>query len=390
MDTKKETGVTKQEVEKKYGLDKIEPNEFVKQIVKELRKYEDKLHRVANYEEMQKQGKLLNQEMLGLIGQKPEFEIHLKALKSTVNMYIKATHKPGEPEPKHEEAPVAPAKDHKAECQAHLKDFTCTAAKRVAYFLAMVSVSTHHNISQSPLTHLPEAQQKELAQAISAVTLPVDTDTSLQEVADKAHSVAMSLIEGESSVANAVDAAIHSHDVCSARFGLVAPKVQEKKPMEEPKKEVPPMAQEKVAEIKAEPKPKENVEAVKAKTEAEKPKEVPAAQPESKWANEEFGEEEEEVPAHAHEHEEPKPYQPLIPQQVHAEEGEEDFAIAGEEKKKPTRGRGRFPRRRTAGYPRYEGGAGRGDFGGQRRGGPFRGRRGEGRGDARGSRVSHQ
>lgn len=395
MDTKKETGISKQEVEKKYGLEKLEKTEFINQMVKELRKYEDKLHRIANYEEMQKQGKTVNQEMLNLVKQKPEIEHYLKALKTTMNIYIKAAKKPGEAEPV-----AAAPKDTKAELEEHKKEFAHAAAKRLAYFLAMGGViADKEQISQSPVAHLPSEQENELAKAFAeAIHAPVEKDTSLQEEVERLEGIVLHLIEGDEGVAKIVEAAMKDSALGGLHYRLAAPKAPQAKEysasapisvgkdvVPEPKKEaqVPAAPEKKPVEVKEEAKPK-TVEEPKVQPEAEKPKEAPAAEMESQWANQEFEDEEEEAPAAQ---EEAKTFQPYVPEAEQKEE--EGFTIVTDKKKPAVGGRGRFPRRRRGGYPRSMEG-GRGDFGGQRRR-PYGGRgRGEGRGEVRGPRVPRQ
>ncbi len=389
MDTKKEAGVSKQEVEKKYGLDKVEKTEFVKQIVKELRKYEDKLHRVANYEEMQKQGKTVNQEMQGLINQRPEFETYLKALKNTVTIYIKSLRKPGEPEPV--------VKDPEAELHERIHEFSRSAAKHLAYFLAMgAAAADKDRMSQSPLVLLPAEQQNEIAQAFGEIVhAPLEKDTSVREEADRLESIVCGLLEGHEGAAKIVISAMNDTALATMRFKLSAPKAPQTKeysvtqdisvgkvvpaPMPEP---VAVPVPEPKKEPVAAPVPQEKPAEEKPKVEAEKPKEVTTT--ESKWANDMV--DEEEAPAASGAQEEDVNKQFYQPVQSQAGQ-EEEFTIAGEEKK-PRAMAGRFRGRRRGGYPRHFEGASRGDFGGRRR--PYRGGRGEGRGETRGARVSHQ
>ena len=52
---KKEGVAAMQDVEKRYGFDKYEKNDYVKMMLKEFTKYDKKLSKIANYEKMQKE-----------------------------------------------------------------------------------------------------------------------------------------------------------------------------------------------------------------------------------------------------------------------------------------------------------------------------------------------
>ena len=88
---KKEGGAGTQEIDKQFGLESYEKTEFVKQISKEFWKHGKKLQKIAQYEEMLKQGKTLNKEMQELLTKKEPLTKHLESLKLALDIYQKAS-----------------------------------------------------------------------------------------------------------------------------------------------------------------------------------------------------------------------------------------------------------------------------------------------------------
>jgi len=76
-----------QEITERYKLERYPKDEFTQAIFKEFRKYGTKLLKIENYEDMQKRGIQLQQEMIDLVAKKTEFQSHLSSLQRALDIY---------------------------------------------------------------------------------------------------------------------------------------------------------------------------------------------------------------------------------------------------------------------------------------------------------------
>ncbi len=84
---KKESAQVVQEIYQTYGLDNYVKDEFTQSIFKEFRKYGTKLAKIANCEDMQKKGVVLQSELVDLLSKKEQFKSHLDTLKHALDLY---------------------------------------------------------------------------------------------------------------------------------------------------------------------------------------------------------------------------------------------------------------------------------------------------------------
>ena len=402
---KKEGGQSTQEIEKQYDLEKYEKTEFVKQIIKEFWKYGKKLQKIGLYEEMKREKKSLNMEMLDLLTKKESFASHLDSLKQALEIYDKTLKK--------SEEPVVVQKDPKVEIQEKIKEFCDMATKKLGYFFTIAAtLADKEKVDPSPLANLPVAQQSALVKAYKDIVhIQEEKDTTLAEEALRSSKLISQILgtaagdENVESLKNAVENVMGDTKVTSHHYKLVVPKVIqiEKEYSVNPvisigkhvapeivKKEIPAPApapapvvvHEKPVEVKEVPKAEEEVEPVKRKPLPEVKKEE-----DKKKSWDEIGDEEEEYEP------DQKPVdqqEPKEPQPQKEEEEEDEFTTAtskGEERKKKLEEEkkrmeeARYSGRRRGRYRQYAEGQTRRGY---RRGG-YRDR-----GEARGTYASYQ
>ena len=371
-----------QDIEKKYGLDKYEKTEYVARMAKEFVKYDEKLTRISNYENMLKEGKPLNKDMTDLMSKKDQFKSLLDSFKVALEIYGKSRTK-GSEAPAQAAPVVEPTKDIKAEIDTKPKEFTDTTAKKLGYFFAIASTLMEKDkASSNPLMNLPALQQAELVKLFKTLThIPEEKETTLAEEATQAAAIIANLLK-PGQEADILDQIMGNNPVTGMKFRITASKVQPAKeysttqpisvgkdaPVEVPKKEAPaPQPVKEPVVVKEEAPAKAPVEAPKPKEEV-----APNKGEEEKggsWAEAGVGEEEEEEEG---KHEEPKEAA-AAPEEHKPKEDEFEIVLSkSEERKKRIEDRGRY---RAAGRVRRGGfGGGRGDFRGVRRGAAPRGR----------------
>lgn len=202
-----------QEVEKKYGLDRCEKTEFVKQMTKELTKLEKKMAKIENYEGMRKEGKALNKEMLELIEKKQTFIDHLKILKGVMDTYVKAQDKPFEV--------VDPEKirdDTKAEMERLATKRRSEELRRLSQFLVIAEVlKEKDHISPIPLTKVPPQKQEEILNNFNSVaTLTRNRETNIEEEVEKLAQLLQKLMERN----DYVESVVRNAEVTRSKFKI--------------------------------------------------------------------------------------------------------------------------------------------------------------------------
>jgi hypothetical protein len=157
----KKDGGSIQDVEKKYGLDKYEKSEFLKQMEKEYVKIDKKLVKISNYEKMKSEGKELNAEMEELIAKKDQFMLTIKSYKTALDAYqrtISGTDDISQPKS---------GKDMGEEAKG--KTLTSAELKKINYFFAIVEV-LKAEVNPNPLSYLPEGKRSELLEMVNRIT----------------------------------------------------------------------------------------------------------------------------------------------------------------------------------------------------------------------------
>jgi len=375
-----------QAVEQKYGLDKYAKTEFIKHIIKEFVKIDDKLVRIAKYETMKKEE--LDKDKTDLLSRRDSIHSHLEGLKLALEVYKKAYGKGGEGATIPANLAAEPVKDNKAEIEAKVNEFITATAKKLGYLLIAASiVQDKERTSTNPLVYLSAGQQADLLKIYKEIThVHEEKDITLAEEANNAAEALLHFIKNEphhgleiSNVSSTISNIMNDNSAIAKKFRMNAPKAAPMKeygitqsisvgkdiPQEAPKKEIQQPVHEAAAPKKEEPvKPKEP----EVPAPVQKPKEEPK-QPEreSNWGKE-AEEEDEEGEYYEGEEEHEKPgYIPSAPAPIK----EAEFEIAttkSEERKKrieegQRRGRGRGGRRggrggRRGGYGGYRGGRG--------------------------------
>jgi hypothetical protein len=172
------------DVEKEYGLDKYEKNEYVVLIFKEFRKYGKKLEKIALYETMEKDGKPLNNEMKELAGKKEQFQNHLKSLQLALDLFNKSRNLiPPKEEPK------ASKKEFNQELKNQITEACERTEKRLSYLFAIADTLQQKELLPNPFGHstipTPETKAaiKKLHQDI--ITIRVDHEITLAEEAKR-------------------------------------------------------------------------------------------------------------------------------------------------------------------------------------------------------------
>jgi len=182
---KKEFGVIFQDIEKKYNLNDYKKTEYLKRMIKELAKFDKKLVKIENYEKMEKEGKILNDEMRELISKKKGFEKHIESLKIALNIYQQTLDVEDEPQAK---TPLIDfQKDIKVEVDKQVKEFTGEVVTKLSYVFAFGrTLSEKNNLIVNPFAEMPEEKRKLISEIYNAFTsLPRDKETSLAEEARK-------------------------------------------------------------------------------------------------------------------------------------------------------------------------------------------------------------
>lgn len=198
---KKEGGSIFQDVEKKYGLNKYKKTEYLKRMLKEFAKYDKKLVKIDKYEKMQKEGKVLNEEMLGLISKKPGFLSHIDSLKVALDIYNQSLTVEDEPL-----APVSSTdiqKNIKTEVEVQMKEFTESAMKKLSYFFSIARVLAEKDrIDANPLAEVSVTKQKSISEMYKELTtLPRDEETSLAEESKKVAKIFDQILKADNSTA---------------------------------------------------------------------------------------------------------------------------------------------------------------------------------------------
>lgn len=144
------------DVDKQYELDKYQKNEYSSLMIKEFRKYGKKLAKIANFEQMLKEGKTLNQEMKDLLSKKDQFNSHLTSLKAALDMFEKSQIQlPGA-------VPQEKPKEMKNEMQENIKEICERNEKRLGYFLAIAASLNNKDLIPNPFntSKIPTPEQQ--------------------------------------------------------------------------------------------------------------------------------------------------------------------------------------------------------------------------------------
>lgn len=186
---KKEFANIMQLVEAKYGFDKCEKTEFVKQMTKEFIKYEKKLAKIQNYQQMEQDGKTLSKEVLEFIQKKQSFIDHINSLKNVTDVYVKTSSN-------HTDAVLKALKE---EVERKETEFREKELKKLAdFFVVAEMLKEKDHISPTPLIKVPkEKQEVILTKYIELVRLTHNKDTTMNEEAVKLKGLFDELLKNE-------------------------------------------------------------------------------------------------------------------------------------------------------------------------------------------------
>lgn len=176
-----------QVVETKYGFDRCEKTEFVRQMTREFAKYEKKLAKINNYEKMLGDGKELSKEVLELVGKKQSFLAHIKVLRSVTDIYVKTSSQ-------HTQA-VLEAMDDKVKAEVEKK--VQEELKKVSdFFVVAETLKERDHIVLTPLTKVPREKQEAILATYGRLTrLSRNRDTTMREEAEKLRGDLTGLLE---------------------------------------------------------------------------------------------------------------------------------------------------------------------------------------------------
>lgn len=208
---KQESTSITQLVEHKYGFDKCEKTEFVKQMIKEFAKYEKKLAKIENYENMRKEGKVLSKEVLELVNKKKTFLEHIKQLRNVTDVYVKTS-------AQYTEVVLDAMKERiEAEVERRLREET----KRLGDFLVVAEMlHEKDHIAPTPLAKVPKPMLQAILAKFAAVTrLTHNKGTTMREEAEKLQGVFRELLENDE-LKSYIQSVMGSSRVADARFEI--------------------------------------------------------------------------------------------------------------------------------------------------------------------------
>eukprot|EP00826_Nyctotherus_ovalis_P035659 TRINITY_DN3079_c0_g1_i3.p1 TRINITY_DN3079_c0_g1~~TRINITY_DN3079_c0_g1_i3.p1 ORF type:complete len:321 (+),score=77.36 TRINITY_DN3079_c0_g1_i3:47-964(+) len=301
--------------------DRYTSSNFLTQMEKEFMKIDKKLTKIANYEKMRAEGKLLNEEIEDLISRKDQFLLTIKSYQTALNAYQKSM----------EALPPVAGKDMSEGSKA--KSLSSSELKKLSYFFAVTEV-LKAEVSPNPLGDLPEVKRRELLQVVNKVTNPRE-DTCLAVMAAEVAGVLGRLLRN-SEASDTLNQIMGNNSLTGMKFRFGKTDAG--------------------AEIQA------NTQRI-SKDELIHEQNVPV---QKTWAEEapDDSEEEDKEPVEQQEEKEDDGFEVVL--------SKEDARRAKDEGERPQRGRGRGRRRARGGYESRE----EGEFRSERRGRRQRGRRG--------------
>lgn len=212
---KKESGANIQDIEKKYGFNSCKKTEYAKRLLKEFTKFDKKLVKIDNYEKMKSNGKALNEEMLGLISRKPDFENHIKSLKVALKHYKESLRVEDEPL-----AVVQPG-DVERDVKTRLNEFSSEIVKRLSQFFAVACIlDKKDHLNPNPLSNVPEGDAEAIQKIYSTITsLPQNGEAVLNEKINCISTLMNQLINGEE-LANIIEKILGENNIKETQFTI--------------------------------------------------------------------------------------------------------------------------------------------------------------------------
>jgi hypothetical protein len=180
-------------VEQKYGFDRCEKTEFVKQITKEFTKYEKKLAKIENYQKMREEGKPLSKEILEIIEKKQSFIDHIASLRNVTDVYVKTSSN-------HTEAVLKAIQEQvKMEVGKKEKEFREEELQKLSNFFVVAAMfKEKDHISPTPLFKVPKEKQEAIMKKYIELTkLTHNKDTTMREEAKKLREGLIELLKDE-------------------------------------------------------------------------------------------------------------------------------------------------------------------------------------------------
>lgn len=223
---KKEAGMIFQDIEKKYNLNKYKKTEYLKRMVKEFAKFDKKLVKIENYEKMEKEGKILNEEMKELISKKKGFQNHIDSLKTALDIYHQSL--TVEDEPLTKIPPTDSQKDIKAEVDKQVKEFKRDMVTRLSYFFAFGrTLAEKSNLTVNPFARMSEERRNIVSGMFKAfTTLPRSQMTSLAEEARKTGNAIKQLLRSNDP-SSFISALAGENELTQMTFTLTSPRENE-------------------------------------------------------------------------------------------------------------------------------------------------------------------
>ena len=212
---KKEGGNVIQEIRRQYGLDKYVANDYTSVLFKDFYKFGGKLLKIANYEEMQKKGKSLTQEMLGLIEKKEQFQSRLSILQYALDVYASSGSKLSQAKASSHEVPPVP-EPPKLDLEGELKRHLAEQTTRLALFFAVGSVAEKEGKwDRSPVGEMGRGTQisalVKLCQSI--VVVQADPSITLSSHVEQSAASMLKLLQGSSDPIDPANSDIHYSDI---------------------------------------------------------------------------------------------------------------------------------------------------------------------------------
>eukprot|EP00826_Nyctotherus_ovalis_P026113 TRINITY_DN2038_c0_g1_i3.p1 TRINITY_DN2038_c0_g1~~TRINITY_DN2038_c0_g1_i3.p1 ORF type:complete len:347 (-),score=148.78 TRINITY_DN2038_c0_g1_i3:188-1228(-) len=208
---KQESASITQLVEHKYGFNKCEKTEFVKQMVKEFAKYEKKLAKIENYENMHREGKVLSKEVLELINKKKSFLEHIRQLRNVTDVYVKASDQ-------YTEVVLDAMKERiEVEVERRMRE----ESKKLSDFLVVAEMlHDKDHISPTPLTKVPkEILEAVLAKYTCITRLTHNKNTTMREESEKLQGVFRELFKGDE-LKSYIQSVMENSSVADAKFEI--------------------------------------------------------------------------------------------------------------------------------------------------------------------------
>lgn len=202
-------------VETKYGFDQCQKTEFVKQMIKEFTKYEKKLAKIQNYQQMQQDGKTLSNEVLEFIEKKQSFIDHINSLKNVTDVYVKTSSN-------HTDAVLEALKEKiQVEVEEKEVEFREKELKKLAdFFVVAEMLKEKDHISPTPLIKVPkEKQEAILTKYTELVRLTHNKDTTMNEEAVKLKELFNELLKDEEMKAY-VEKVMENAEVADVKFKI--------------------------------------------------------------------------------------------------------------------------------------------------------------------------